>query len=227
MPTRSATIAEIQYLLDSQSESEAKLSKLNSDMFRDEALYAKYRGKLEQQLDEVRKDLDDALENYAFFPQRHYERHNRHLNEFWDDGKFEKNVFIMTRFAQPGTSDANALETVIEHVRDKVTAMGYIPRVASDKKYHDWLWDNVELYMLGSKYGVAILEDKCAQELNPNVAMEWGWMLGMGRKVLMLREQEFDQLRADWAGRLESTFDWNNPMDAIQGAIETLLPSTD
>ena len=224
MPTRSATIAEIQYLLDNQSESEAKLSNLNPERFRDDALYLKHRRKLEQQLDAIRQDIGDALESYAFFPQRHYERHNLHLNEFWDGGQFEKNVFIMTRFPQTGTPGANELETVIQHVRDKVTAMGYVPRVASDKKYHDWLWDNVELYMLGCKYGVAILEDKCAQELNPNVAMEWGWMLGMGRRVLMLREHDFDQLRADWAGRLESKFDWNNPIAAIQEAIEELLP---
>ena len=162
MPTRSTTIAEIQYLLNNQSESEAKLSKLNPDMFRDDTLYLKHRGKLEQQLEEIRKEIDDVLENYAFFPQRHYERHNKHPKEFWDDGQFEKNVFIMTRFPQPGTSGTDVLETVIQHVRDKITEMGYVLRVASDKNYHDWLWDNVEFYMLGCKYGIAILEDKCA-----------------------------------------------------------------
>ena len=46
----------------------------------------------------------------------------------------------------------------------------------------------------------AMVEDKYAPELNPNVAMEWGWMRGLGRRVLYLVEQTFTKKRADWSG---------------------------
>lgn len=70
------------------------------------------------------------------------------------------------------------LEAVIQAVRDAVEGCGYIPRIARDNQYHPILWDNVELYLLGCRRGIAIVEDKYLPELNPNVAMEWGWMRG-------------------------------------------------
>jgi hypothetical protein len=64
MPTRSSTIAEISYLLGTQSESEARLSSLNPDVFRDESLYEKHRGKLrEQSFDQLRADWAGRLES--------------------------------------------------------------------------------------------------------------------------------------------------------------------
>ena len=38
------------------------------------------------------------------------------------------------------------------------------------------LWDNVCTYMFCCKYGVHILEDIMADEFNPNVALEYGFM---------------------------------------------------
>jgi hypothetical protein len=85
------------------------------------------------------------------------------------------------------------LEAVIQAARDAVQGCGYVSRVAKDIEYHGLLWDNVELFLLGCKRGIAILEDKFLPELNPNVAMEWGWMRGMG---LYLVEKDFKSPRA-------------------------------
>ncbi len=105
-----------------------------------------------------------------------------------------------------------------------VEARGYAPRIATEPKKHDWIWDNVELYLLGCSRGIAIVEDKFKKELNPNVAMEWGWMRGMGRPVLALKENHFRHQRADWAGLIEDNFDWDNPEPALKTAIEGFLP---
>ena len=224
MPTRKSTLAEIRYLLDLQRHAEERLATLSPDVFRDETLYKKNRGKLQQRIDSNRRDLEEALESYALFPQRHYDRHSQGLNARFSSGAFESNVFIMTRFPAAGKAGAERLNEVIDRVKTAVADRGYMPRMASHAVHHAWLWDNVELNMLGSKYGVAILEDQCQPELNPNVAMEWGWMLGMGREVLMLREKHFGHLRADWAGRLDKTFAWDDPGSGIEQAVVEFLP---
>jgi len=51
--------------------------------------------------------------------------------------------------------------------------------------------------MLGCDYGVAILEDHVGDEFNPNVALEYGFMLARGSKVVLLKEANFKHTRAD------------------------------
>jgi hypothetical protein len=63
----------------------------------------------------------------------------------------------------------------------------------------------------------------CGPELNPNVAMEWGWMRGMGRDVLYLVEQDFKRQRADWGGLIECAFDWANPGPDIKAGVKAWL----
>jgi nucleoside 2-deoxyribosyltransferase len=78
--------------------------------------------------------------------------------------------------------------------------------------YFDDVWSNVELYLLGCRYGVAIVEGRYKPELNPNVAMEWGWMRGLGKDVLFLVEKRAHKyVRADWSGLIRQEFSWNAP----------------
>jgi hypothetical protein len=131
----------------------------------------------------------------------------------------------MTKFPDPkSSSPADAqLTAVIQEVRNAVQGCGFVARIASDNQYHPILWDNVELYLLGCRRGIAIVEDKYLPELNPNVAMEWGWMRGMGRNVLYLVEKDFKKQRADWGGLIERTFDWASPQADIKAAVEFWL----
>ncbi|TMQ18809.1 MAG: hypothetical protein E6J91_07250 [Deltaproteobacteria bacterium] len=131
----------------------------------------------------------------------------------------------MTKFPdlkKPTPADVE-LQAVIDAVRGAVQQRGYVPRIASDNEYHSILWDNVELYLLGCKRGIAIVEDRYLPELNPNVAMEWGWMRGMGRNVLYLVEKTFKKTRADWGGLIEHSFDWANPAPDINAGVEAWL----
>ena len=80
------------------------------------------------------------------------------------------------------------LQRVLDAAADALADAGYKPRIAQGMNYHESLWDNVELHLLGCSRGVAIVEDQYRAELNPNVAMEWGWMRGMGKPVLYLVE---------------------------------------
>ena len=113
---------------------------------------------------------------------------------------------------------------MINAVSSAVAANNYVPRIASDKDYHAHLWDNVELHMLGCRRGIAIVQDKVKKELNPNVAIEWGWMLGLDRRVLYLVEKDFKQERADWKGMSNYEFDWANPAPDVDEAVKKFLP---
>jgi hypothetical protein len=138
-----------------------------------------------QQVESVRREKRQRLHELVRYPPFH-DRHFSKLGLFHDNAgrSYEKSVFIMTKFPE-GNSPLDAqLRGVIDAVKAAVTACGHVPRLASDFTFHPLLWDNVELYLLGSSRGIAILESKYKPELNPNVAMEWGWMRGMGREIL-------------------------------------------
>lgn len=129
---------------------------------------------------------------------------------------YEKNVFIMTRF-QHGSRE---LEKIDRALRATLSAHGLIAHRADDRCYVDDrnLWDNVCTYMIGCKYGVAILEDIVQDEFNPNVALEYGFMRGLGKEVLLLKEQRFKP-RADIMGSLWGEFDILHIGPQVESAI--------
>jgi hypothetical protein len=179
-----------------------------------------FKGDIERQ----RLRLVRVLQEVVEFPPQHL-RHGQLLAQFHGAATFEKSVFVMTKFPNPKSPtpvDAQ-LTAVIQVVRDAVQSCGYVARIASDNQYHAILWDNVELYLLGCRRGIALVEDKYLPELNPNVAMEWGWMRGMGRNVLYLVEKDFNKQRADWGGLIEAKFDWANPAPDIKAAVQAWL----
>jgi len=179
---------------------------------------------LKSDIERQRKRMASVMQNVVEFPPQHT-RHNAVLNQFHQVAPYEKSVFVMTKFPnqQLPTAADQQLADVIQAVRDAVQGCGYVARVASDTQYHNILWDNVELYLLGCVRGIAIVEDKYLPELNPNVAMEWGWMRGMGRNVLYLVEKDFNKQRADWGGLIEHQFDWANPAPDIKNGVEAWL----
>lgn len=179
-----------------------------------------FKSDIERQRLRMKKLLREVLE----FPPHHV-RHEQFLAHFHSVATFDKSVFVMTKFPdlKRGAPEDAQLVAIIQAVRDTVQSCGYVARTAIDSQYHPLLWDNVELYLLGCRRGIAIVEDKYLPELNPNVAMEWGWMRGMGREVLYLVEKDFKKQRADWGGLIESRFDWMNPGADIKAGIEGWL----
>lgn len=185
------------------------------------------RQRLSADADWLRRQSLAALAELVQFPP-HHRRHEELLEEFWQGGSYDRSVFIMTKFPAAGparTQRDDELDAVIRAVADAVEAAGCVPRIATRRR-HDLLWDNVELYLLGCLRGIAVVEDKYLPELNPNVAMEWGWMRGMGKRVLYLAEQDFDRERADLSGLLKDQFSWTDPGPGIRQVVATFLQET-
>jgi hypothetical protein len=179
---------------------------------------------LKLDIERKRENLARVIGEFVSFPP-HHKRHDQPLGDFHKAGGFEKSVFVMTKFPDPhaGAVADQQLDALIQTVCRELKQRGYLPRIANDHAYHAQLWDNVELYLLGCSRGIAIVEDKYLPELNPNVAMEWGWMRGMGRNVLYLIEKDFKKRRADWNGLIEYPFDWADPEPGVRHAIGAWL----
>lgn len=118
---------------------------------------------------------------------------------FRDHPNYTKNVFIMMKFDNSNEDLFNLYSEVQSLLRDS----GWNPVRADDKMYlkdRD-LWNNVCVYMLCCKQGIAILENYSAQEYNPNVAIEYGFMRALDKRVLLLADKDFPKERADVSGK--------------------------
>jgi hypothetical protein len=130
-----------------------------------------------------------------------------------ESGSYDQSVFVMMKFP-----DATAIEPkqheLLEDIWDVIVrtlaSYGLAARRADKREYHDQLWENICVYMLGSRYGVAALEDRVAEELNPNVALEYGFMKSLNRHVALFRDVQFRHDRADLTGKLSKPFEIDN-----------------
>jgi len=134
-----------------------------------------------------------------------------HLERFLaDHPAFERNVFVMMPFRE----DAQMTE-VWSALRTSLTAAGMHPVRADDRDYTGELFSNIEVYMTASSYGVAVFEQIEARDYNPNVALELGWMMGQGKRTLILKEQRLPNLPADVIHRLYRPWDSYNITESI------------
>jgi hypothetical protein len=141
---------------------------------------------------------------------------------FFDDHPdYNKNVFIMTRFV-PGNKLLEELDSEVRRVLRKNCLN---PLRADDKMYlrDRNIWNNVCVYMICCKYGIAILEDRIANEFNPNIAIEYGFMRALNKPVLLLADTGFRNLRADIIGILREQFDITDIKNSIDAPINTWL----
>lgn len=175
-----------------------------------------------QQMLQWEELIKERLREFLLFPP-HHSKHIAKLEVFHKVASYNSSIFIMTKFPEGENKEDIELTRVINAVQRSIKDCGFYPRIASESDYHSFIWDNVELYLLGCCKGVAIVEDRYKPELNPNVAMEWGWMRGMGKDVLFLLDNGFHHYRADFSGLQEYRFSWDDPDDDIRKAIEKWL----
>ena len=162
----------------------------------------------------------DAMGNFSLPPG--YEFLARECERFFTDHpRYDRNVFLMTRF----DAGSKFLVTLDQEVRRALREHDYNPVRADDKVYMPDrnLWNNVCVYMLCCSRGVAILEDRAANEFNPNVALEYGFMRALNKPTLLLADNAFSNLRADILGTLRETFDLTDIEATVPVAIKRWL----
>jgi hypothetical protein len=126
--------------------------------------------------------------------------------------------FIMMRFGE--TRAHVQIERAIKATLHKHRLTGLLAR---DKEFHEDLFPNILTYMHGCDFGIAVFERLESEVFNPNVALEVGYMLGLRKQVLLLKDQTLQALHTDLVGKLYREFNPQKPTTTIPREIEKWL----
>jgi hypothetical protein len=162
-------------------------------------------------LQDAASSLDNAIRTHQEIARLQLPRGYEHLAEsvrtFRDECPYEKSVFVMMKFPDGLPEDqAKLLNRIFEVITSTLGAYDLVARRADKRQYDPDLWNNLCVYMLGCRFGLAVLEDRGANEMNPNVALEFGFMRALNREVGLIREANFKHDRADLIGKLVKSF---------------------
>ena len=132
-----------------------------------------------------------------------YEHYSRFMKSFLaDHPNVDNNVFLMMRF-RPGAQ----YDEIVRVLRESLKTYGLNVIRADDKDYTGDLWENVCLYMLGSRFAIAVFEEIDQREFNPNIALELGFMMAQNKRCLILKDQRMPRMPTDIVGKLYREFD--------------------
>jgi hypothetical protein len=127
-------------------------------------------------------------------------------------------AFVMMRFG-----DTEAHRQIMAGIDAALSPYGIRALRADQREYHEDLLYNVLTYVYGSGFGIAVFERIEAEEFNPNVALEVGYMMALGKPVCLLKDRTLRTLHADLVGRLYRAFDPQHPVRTIPPELNNWL----
>jgi uncharacterized protein YodC (DUF2158 family)/nucleoside 2-deoxyribosyltransferase len=134
-----------------------------------------------------------------------------------------KAAFIMMKYGktQAHSDIAPTIKAALKS--ESITGM----RV-DERAFHttDLYW-NIVTYMHGCGFGIAVFERIESDDFNANVAFEAGYMMALGKPVLLLKDKTVEKLHADLDGKLYKTFDTRDQKKTIPGVIKEWLQDND
>jgi hypothetical protein len=137
------------------------------------------------------------------------------LREFRLDHPDPKKVaFIMMRFGR-----TRAHEEIVEGIKQALAPHGIHAVRADDKDWHSDLYYNVVTCLYGCGFGIAVFERIESDDFNPNVALEVGYIMALGKPVCLLKDQTLTSLHTDLVGKLYKTFDPQDPITSIPSQL--------
>jgi uncharacterized protein YodC (DUF2158 family)/nucleoside 2-deoxyribosyltransferase len=129
-----------------------------------------------------------------------------------------KAAFIMMRFGRTRSHDE-----MVESVKSTLATYGIIGLRADDKQYNDDLFSNIQTYIHGCGFGIAIFERIDSDDYNSNVGLEIGYTIALGKKVCLLKDQTMRTLQSDLMGRLYQPFDTRDASNCIPKVLTKWL----
>lgn len=133
----------------------------------------------------------------------HVQHLKPYLRDFLEDHpEPSRNVFIMMRF---GASEQ--MKEIHDAIVSGLADHGMNAVRADDRDYTGELWSNIEVYLTGCHYGIAVFEDIEQRDYNPNVSLELGYLMGRGKRTLLLKEKRLPNMPSDVVHRLYKEFD--------------------
>jgi hypothetical protein len=130
----------------------------------------------------------------------------------------QKIAFIIMQFGK-----TKVHEEIIKSIKEILLKYNIVALRADDKEYMDDLFQNVKVYLYSCDFGIAIYERILTNEFNPNVSLEVGYLLGMNKNVLLLKDKTLSTLNTDLTGRLYKEFDTDNVNETVKKSLEKWL----
>ncbi len=129
-----------------------------------------------------------------------------------------KTAFLMMQF-----EETKPHGEIVKTIKDELSEYGIVGLKADDKDYMDDLFPNIKVYMHACDFGVAIFDRITEDDFNPNVTLEVGYMFGLGKKVLLLKDKTLKTLSTDLAGKLYKPFDTTDIPKTLPKQLEKWL----
>jgi len=139
----------------------------------------------------------------------------RFLTDFPDPSRCG---FIMMNF-----NDTKLHGMIVSTIKGFCAEYGVTVLRADEKAYSDELLPNIRTYMHACSFGIAVFERLASENFNPNVSLEVGYMMALGKPVLLLKDSTLALLPTDLVGRLYSSFDTQSPGESIPPILERWL----
>jgi len=130
----------------------------------------------------------------------------------------DKIGFIMMKF-----KDTPAHQKILETIKSTLVEYGLEGVRSDDHEYHKDLFYNVETYMQGSRFGIAVFDRIEEEEFSPNVSLEVGYMMALGKDVCLLKDKNLETLHADLLGKLYKPFDTQDAGRTIPNQLQKWL----
>ena len=126
--------------------------------------------------------------------------------------------FLIMRF-----EDTDAHSAIQDAIKTTLREHDLTAVRADEKRYHDDLFYNVQTYLYGCSFGIAIFERITTEDFNPNVSLEVGYLLAMRIPVLLLKDQNLKAMQTDLVGKIYDPFDFQKPAETIPPKVEKWL----
>jgi hypothetical protein len=131
---------------------------------------------------------------------------------------YHQNCFLIMSFQDTPT------HTIIHKVlKSTLKEYGLNLLRADDKAYSDDLATNIEAYLHGCGFAIAVYEKIANDAFNPNVALEVGYLMGLKKPVCLLKDKSLETLNTDLVGKLYIEFDPKNVVGTIPSGVEKWL----
>lgn len=129
-----------------------------------------------------------------------------------------KTAFVIMQFG------SNVLRTkIFECIKTTLAGHDIVALRADSKEYMDDLFANIKVYLHSCDFGISVFDRITEDDFNPNVTLEVGFMFGLGKDVLLLKDQTLKTLSTDLTGKLYKEFDINNIGTTLPKHIEKWL----
>jgi hypothetical protein len=161
----------------------------------------------------ITRQATEVADDGALFPEL-----KPSLEQFYvDHPNWRTCAFVMMRY------DGTPLHVdILAGIRATCAERNISALRADEHFFAEDLLSNIRTYMHGSRFGIAVFERVTTDDFNPNVSLEVGYMLALGKPVCLLKDSTLKYLHTDLVGRLYQNFDTQRSSKGIPQLKEWL-----